>query len=83
MNDVKPVKINETTLIPFSLLGAILATVAGAAWWASAFYVKFAQAEVRITSLETNQHEVIKQLQQTNDTLIEIKTVLKQDRKFR
>lgn len=75
---MKDVKLGENTLIPFSIIGIFLSVTAAGAWWASAMYVRVAQAETKIGSLEMNHQEVVKELRLTNETLIEIKAVLKQ-----
>ncbi len=73
-------KLTEATLIPMGIVASLAMTLAGAAWWASALYVRVAQAEVSISSLENSHTDVIKELREVNGTLIEIKTVLKRNK---
>lgn len=71
-------KIDDNTTLPIKTFAAMISLCVGAAWGASSLTGRVTQAETRISSLEANHKEIVSELKQTNETLIEIKTVLKQ-----
>lgn len=69
--------LSEKTLIPIGAMAGVFMTLAGAIWWASALYVRVAQAETNIVNLQSSHQEIVKELKEVNGNLIELKTVLK------
>lgn len=68
------------TYLPVSALLACIMTFVGASWWMSALYSRVVTAESNISDLQKANYEMLKQLQDANYTLVEIKTILKQNR---
>lgn len=77
--------ISESTFFPISLIIILLGTVGAGAWWASTVQADVNQSKITLDEVklkhEEFKDEVIKELQDVNGTLIEIKTVLKQKRR--
>lgn len=74
-------KVSENTLVPIGAITGVFMTLAGGIWWASAMYVRVAQAENSIVALQDNHKEIVKELREVNGNLIELKTVIKNGRK--
>jgi hypothetical protein len=69
-------KITESTLLPLSIMGALLSIGIGGAWWMSALYSRVALAETNIQNLQANQKEIVQELKSINYNLIRIETLL-------
>lgn len=70
-------RITQSTVMPISLIITLATALTGGAWWASAVYARVAKAEEHIDVLQDGHNEVVRELRAANETLIEIKTVLK------
>ena len=80
------VKIDDTkTWVPLGKVVSIVMFAGGATAWATAVYsaieTRVTQAEKEIVVQESNQRDLLKEVKIVNETLIEIKTVLKQQEK--
>jgi hypothetical protein len=76
------IKVDETkTWLPMSKVISLMMFAVGAAAWATAVYSKIetrvTQAEKEIVIQEVNQRDLLKEVRLMNDTLVEIKTVIK------
>jgi len=70
-------KVSENTLVPIGAMAGVFMTLAGGIWWASAMYVRVAQAETSIVALQNNHAEIVRELKEVNGNLIELKKVIK------
>jgi len=64
--------ITEKTQVPLSLIVTLVTFICGATWWA-------ASMQTRVSRNEEATQEIVKELKLANDTLIELKVILKQD----
>jgi hypothetical protein len=70
-------KLGENTFIPIGFLFAAASLVGGGGWWMSALYSRVAKAEDSVVELKSSQGETVRQLQQINETLIEIRAEMR------
>lgn len=67
----------EKTLLPLGLALSLMGFIVGGTWWLSAMYSRVAVAETNIGSLESANKEILREMKSVNETLVEIKIVLK------
>jgi Tfp pilus assembly protein PilO len=77
------IKVDDAkTWLPMSKVISLMMFAVGSAAWATAVYSKIetrvTQAEKEIVTQENSKKELIVEIRKMNDTLVEIKTVLKQ-----
>jgi hypothetical protein len=80
------IKIDDTkTWVPLGRVVSVVTFAVGAAAWATAVYsaieTRVTQAEKEIVVQESNQRDLLKEVKIVNETLVEIRTVLKQQEK--
>lgn len=71
-------KISESTLVPISVIAALLSFVAYSVWSVSALYVRMANAETNISSADAHYGEILKENKDMHSDIVEMKTILKE-----
>lgn len=64
-------------MLPLGVAFSIVFFLGGGAWWMSALYARVASAERDISTLQQSHRDTVKELKEMNQTLVEIKTILK------
>jgi len=83
--------IDESTLVPIGLVGAVILFVVGVPWWASAMDVRVQNVEAKVAEVKQDasdksvsddkfKEEMRNQMGEVRESLVEIKTILKKKR---